>query len=172
MPKGRRTGPTAPRPDRSPRRVRRGRALIERVTKRDGRVVPFQVEKIRDAFAVALEAVGQPDADFAAEVAAVVELTLQEERRRDAGFVAHIEGIQDRVEQALMELGRPMTKGIIMCGNTTTSRSGTIGSVSISSVLSCPNMRPRSSGQLPARPAGAHRHGSTPVGPSPPSRRA
>ena len=59
MPKGRRTEPTAPRPDRPPRRVRGGRASIEQVTKRDGRVVPFQVEKIRDAIAVALEAVGQ-----------------------------------------------------------------------------------------------------------------
>src|SRR5262245_19534602 len=35
-----------------------------------------------------------------------------------------------------MELARPITKGIIMCGNTTTSRSGTIGSVSITSALS------------------------------------
>jgi hypothetical protein len=31
---------------------------------------------------------------------------------------------------ARVELGRPMTNGIIMCGNTTTSRSGTMGSVS------------------------------------------
>src|SRR6266571_441125 len=38
--------------------------------------------------------------------------------------------------RALMELGRPITNGIIMCGNTTTSRSGTIGRVSITSVLS------------------------------------
>ncbi len=41
-----------------------------------------------------------------------------------------------------MELGRPITNGIIMCGNTTTSRSGTMGSVSITSIfsLSRPNM--------------------------------
>ena len=38
--------------------------------------------------------------------------------------------------RALMELGRPMTKGIIMCGNTTTSRNGTMGRVSITSLLS------------------------------------
>ena len=38
--------------------------------------------------------------------------------------------------RARMELGRPMTKGIIMCGNTTTSRSGTMGRVSITSILS------------------------------------
>jgi hypothetical protein len=31
---------------------------------------------------------------------------------------------------ARVDDGRPITKGIIMCGNTTTSRSGTIGRVS------------------------------------------
>ncbi len=41
---------------------------------------------------------------------------------------------------ARIELCRPITKGIIMCGNTTTSRSGTIGRFSITSVLSRPNM--------------------------------
>src|SRR5437867_2560416 len=38
--------------------------------------------------------------------------------------------------RALMELARPITKGIIMCGNTTTSRSGTMGRVSITSAFS------------------------------------
>ena len=46
--------------------------------------------------------------------------------------------------RALIELGRPITNGIIMCGNTTTSRSGTMGRVSITSAfsLSRPNMVP------------------------------
>src|SRR3982750_1519760 len=35
---------------------------------------------------------------------------------------------------ARVEEGRPITNGIIMCGKTTTSRSGTIGSVSYSSI--------------------------------------
>src|SRR6266571_2372670 len=34
---------------------------------------------------------------------------------------------------ARVELGRPITNGIIMCGKTTTSRSGTIGRVSYTS---------------------------------------
>ena len=38
---------------------------------------------------------------------------------------------------ALIELGRPMTNGIIMCGKTTTSRSGTMGRVSITSTCPC-----------------------------------
>src|SRR4030095_3066626 len=37
---------------------------------------------------------------------------------------------------ARVDDGRPMTKGIIMCGNTTTSRSGTMGRVSITSAFS------------------------------------
>src|SRR3954466_7613008 len=38
--------------------------------------------------------------------------------------------------RARVEEGRPITNGIIMCGKTTTSRSGTIGSVSYSSMES------------------------------------
>jgi len=92
------------------RRTRRRRAHasgIERVTKRDGRVVAFRPEKIRDAVAAAHDAVGRSDPEFAAEVAALVELTLEDEGRRKPGFVPHIEAIQDLVERALMELGRP-----------------------------------------------------------------
>ncbi len=83
---------------------------IERVEKRDGRLVRFQLEKIRDAVAAALEAVGSPDLPFAAEVASLVELALSEEvraKRSQTPYVPHIEEIQDLVERALMELGRP-----------------------------------------------------------------
>ena len=38
--------------------------------------------------------------------------------------------LRERVLEQHVEDGRPMTNGIIMCGNTTTSRKGTIGSVS------------------------------------------
>ena len=90
----------------------RGRGAVERVRKRDGRLVPFQVSKIRDAMAAALEAVGESDAEFATEVARVVELTLEDKARASAreggrAFVPDIEEIQDLVERALMELGRP-----------------------------------------------------------------
>lgn len=99
-----------PRPARS--------ARIERVQKRDGREVPFAVEKIQAAITAAMEAVGERDVSFAAEVAYVVELTLAERlsHRRQAESEAepqapprapHIEEIQDLVEKALMELGRP-----------------------------------------------------------------
>jgi len=83
---------------------------IERVRKRDGRSVPFHVEKIAQAIEAAMTAVGEPDPTFAAEVASVVELTLLEAARNAGADVHHapgIEEIQDLVERALMELGRP-----------------------------------------------------------------
>jgi hypothetical protein len=81
------------------------------VRKRDGRVVPFQRQKIAEAVAKALEAVGEADSRFAAEVAGIVELSLSERvgsAAEPAGEAAipHIETIQDLVERALMELGR------------------------------------------------------------------
>lgn len=80
---------------------------IRRVRKRDGREVPFDLSKIRDAVARAEVAVGENEPEFAHEVAQIVELTL--ERRyasQGAEPVPGIEEIQDLVEQALIELGR------------------------------------------------------------------
>jgi hypothetical protein len=83
---------------------------LERVQKRDGRQVPFDVTKIRDAVQKALVAVGAGDPSFAGEVAAVVEMGLCARASArvagDAGtYVPNIEEIQDLVERALMELG-------------------------------------------------------------------
>ena len=90
---------------------------IERVRKRDGREVPFAGEKIQAAIQAAMEATGEPDPGFAGEVAQVVELTLEqrladEQESAEGGAsrplrAPHIEEIQDLVEKALMELGRP-----------------------------------------------------------------
>ncbi len=84
---------------------------VTRVRKRDGRVVPFQVEKITAAIAGAMAATGDHETGFASEVASVVELTLAGEGKKPlAGGqpqVPEIEDIQDLVERALMELGRP-----------------------------------------------------------------
>jgi transcriptional regulator NrdR family protein len=100
------------------------RARLEFVRKRDGRVVPFQRQKIADAVAKAMEAAGEPDARFAAEVAGIVELSLVERVTRAAesgaepgaeGAIPHIETIQDLVERVLMELGRgPTAKAYIL----------------------------------------------------------
>ncbi|HTF89533.1 MAG TPA: ATP cone domain-containing protein [Planctomycetota bacterium] len=82
----------------------------ERVRKRDGREVPFDETKIRDAVQRALVAVGEGDQSFASEVAGVVRLALANRRATTAASGADqapsIEEIQDLVEHALIELGR------------------------------------------------------------------
>ncbi|HUR26670.1 MAG TPA: ATP cone domain-containing protein [Planctomycetota bacterium] len=84
----------------------------QRVRKRDGREVPFDETKIRDAVQRAMVAVGEGDVGFAGEVAGVVRLSL-ENRRGGSGTpssgdeqIPGIEEIQDLVEHALIELGR------------------------------------------------------------------
>ena len=102
------TAASAPPPPPRPR--------LEFVRKRDGRVVPFQRQKIADAVLKAMDAAGEPDARFAAEVAGIVEFTLLERAAATLSegaasaaattAIPHIETIQDLVERALMELGR------------------------------------------------------------------
>lgn len=114
---GIRTRPLGEPPER---RSEPPRPRVEFVRKRDGRVVPFQRQKIADAVARAMEAAGEPDARFADEVAGIVELSLLERVARapePAGEAAvpHIETIQDLVERVLMELGRaPTAKAYIL----------------------------------------------------------
>lgn len=80
---------------------------LERIHKRDGREVPFDERKIAAAIHKAMVAVDEADPAFAAEVASVVRLTL--EQRYGSAFARErpgIEEIQDLVERALIELGR------------------------------------------------------------------
>ena len=79
---------------------------LARVTKRDGREVPFDAAKIEAAVAKALAAVGEEDAALAREVAALVRLTLEARCADPAVPQPHIEQVQDLVEQALIEFGR------------------------------------------------------------------
>ncbi len=80
---------------------------LTRVKKRDGREVPFETDKIEAAIAKAMRAAGDDDPQFAAEVAGVVRLTLEQRYGADSGAaLPSIEEIQDLVEQALIELGR------------------------------------------------------------------
>ncbi len=100
---------------------------LRQVEKRDGRLVPFDEEKIRLAILAAMAAVGEDDPAFAGEVAGIVRMTL-ERREEVAGApptsagrgpenarggaagttprAPSIEQIQDLVETALIELGR------------------------------------------------------------------
>ena len=110
MARGRAAGRTEPDPGGGHDRPVRPRAP-EFVTKRDGRRVPFQRQKIAEAVLKAMEAAGEADPALAIEVAGVVELSLAA-RSADVGSgsddagVPHIETIQDLVERVLVELGK------------------------------------------------------------------
>ncbi|QDU85329.1 Ribonucleoside-diphosphate reductase NrdZ [Planctomycetes bacterium Pla163] len=81
---------------------------VRGITKRDGRRVAFDPGKIRAAVWRAMQAVGDGDEAFAEDVAAVVTLALEREASlcEDTQWSPTIETIQDRVERALVEMGR------------------------------------------------------------------
>jgi ribonucleoside-diphosphate reductase alpha chain len=75
---------------------------IQQVVKRDGRVVPFELEKVSNAILKALEATGQGNALLAVRIAQEVASKLTERFQKK---VASVEDIQNVVEEALMEKG-------------------------------------------------------------------
>ena len=76
----------------------------------DGREVPFDKTRVKAGVERALDAAGDSDAQFAAEVADVVEMTLDRRfssagsKRRERSLASS--ELEDLVEQALVELGR------------------------------------------------------------------
>ena len=83
-----------------------GSAVISQVRKRDGRLVPFNEEKIAGAIFKAAQSVGGEDNDMAAELAGVVTLFLE---KSYVGQIPTIEDIQDMVEKVLIETGHART---------------------------------------------------------------
>ena len=88
-----------------------GRSLnvkpIARIRKRDGRVVPFDQDKITEAIWKAAQAVGGEDKTVAGELSGVV--TLAVEKNYEDVDVPGIEEIQDVVEKVLIETGHAQT---------------------------------------------------------------
>ncbi len=80
---------------------------IEFIVKRDGRVVPFNKNKIAQAIFAAAKAVGGEDRELAAELASVVVMLL--EKNFGDGNNPTIEEIQDMVEKTLIETGHART---------------------------------------------------------------
>ena len=72
------------------------------IVKRDGRVVPYDQDKIAAAIAKALAAAGPANAALADELAAVVGLALE---RKGGDTTCGIETVQDEVERVLMAAG-------------------------------------------------------------------
>ena len=75
---------------------------IERIIKRDGRVVEFDVEKITDAIFNAAKVLGGSDREMSSYLARQVELYLLEICHNNTPTV---EQIQDAVEKILIENG-------------------------------------------------------------------
>jgi len=82
------------------------RSMIERIIKRDGREVPFEIDKISTAIYKAAEAIGGHNRGVAEELAKQVEDYIEKEEKISTPTVEHI---QDVVERTLIESGHSRT---------------------------------------------------------------
>lgn len=80
--------------------------MIERIIKRDGREVPFEIDKISTAIYKAAEAIGGHNRGVAEELAKQVEDYIEKEEKISTATVEHI---QDVVERTLIESGHSRT---------------------------------------------------------------
>lgn len=82
------------------------RKFLEKVKKRDGRIVPFQKEKIEDAVWKAAKAVGGKDKKLAGKLSAKI---VHELKKKFGTNVPSVEDVQDMVEKILIEEGHAKT---------------------------------------------------------------
>lgn len=75
---------------------------IPTIIKRDGRVVPFDAEKIKNAIWKGMNSVGEGSLEEAGEVAGQVFGELVRIKKKFKNFTPTVEGVQDVVEQELM----------------------------------------------------------------------
>jgi ribonucleoside-diphosphate reductase beta chain len=78
---------------------------LTHIVKRDGRIVPFDRARIEKAVEKALIATKQEIKDIPAKIADKVIEELKERKKQEPQFVPTVEGVQDLVEKALMEIG-------------------------------------------------------------------
>src|SRR4051812_26332737 len=82
--------------------TKRYREIIAQIEKRDGRVSPFEFEKIVDAIEKAMQAANEGSAEDAVLVAHQVAGELARFAKKYKTFLPTVEGIQDSVEKHLM----------------------------------------------------------------------
>ncbi|OHB93062.1 MAG: anaerobic ribonucleoside-triphosphate reductase, partial [Planctomycetes bacterium RIFCSPHIGHO2_12_FULL_52_36] len=82
---------------------------LEKVRKRDGRLVPFDESKIADAIFKAAQAVGGEDKALAGDLADMVSFHLEQKFNPPEADVPGIEDVQDLVEKVLIETGHART---------------------------------------------------------------
>lgn len=80
--------------------------MIQQIVKRDGRMAPFEIDKITNAIFGAAQASGGQDHDMAQELAEQVKKTLEETAGTETPTV---EQVQDTVEKVLIESGHART---------------------------------------------------------------
>ena len=80
--------------------------MIQQIVKRDGRMAPFEIDKITNAIFGAAQASGGQDHDMAQKLAEQVEKTLEETAGTETPTV---EQVQDTVEKVLIESGHART---------------------------------------------------------------
>ena len=78
---------------------------IDRVSKRNGSVVPFDRERIENAIYAAARAVGNGDGRPCAEMLSWAATGLLEKQFRGNGHIPHVEEVQDIVEEVLIKSG-------------------------------------------------------------------
>lgn len=79
------------------------------ITKRDGSLVLFDVQKIAVAVEKAMKAAGEFKSGAGHKVADAITKKLAVTKAADKTFIPSVEGVQDEVETELMELGFPAT---------------------------------------------------------------
>lgn len=82
-------------------------AVFKEIRKRDGRIVPFDPEKITEAIFKAARAVGGTDRTLALQLTATVQQSLQKKLQNN--LIPTVEEVQDEVEIALIENGHART---------------------------------------------------------------
>jgi len=85
------------------------RSDIKKIRKRDGRIVPFEKEKITNAIFKAAQAVGGHDRKLAEELAGKVVAILEKVKKKFPGQIPTVEDVQDTVEKVLIEEGHART---------------------------------------------------------------
>lgn len=80
--------------------------MITKIIKRDGREVPFNIEKIANAIFKAAQAAGGHDYDISLKLAEDVTILLNEKFKEE---IPGVEDIQDMVEKVLIEKGHAKT---------------------------------------------------------------
>lgn len=80
--------------------------MLNKILKRDGRIEPFDKEKIANAIFKAAQAVGGTDKELSEELASLVVKVAQ---IKYADKIPSVEDIQDLVEQVLINEGHAQT---------------------------------------------------------------